>query len=569
MLSLLHIENIAIIEQADIVLQPGFTVLTGETGAGKSIIIDSIGAIMGQRTSRELIRNGAKKGFVSAVFEDIPPALQKQLEELGLDTEDDGTVRIQRELSAEGRSVCRINMRPVPASVLKTISPYLINIHGQHDGQKLMQEEYHIDFLDSFCESEPLLEQFRPMYTRLHALRSKIRELEKSGQQREQRIDMLRYQLDEIAAAELKPGEEEELTERRQFFENAGKLAYALQSATMLLSGDEDEDGAYDLLSQAADELSDVAALSKELHGISKKADELRYQLDDLAASVAMMASDVDFSEAERDAVEERLDVIYRLRRKYGDTVEEVLAYCDRASSELEELENADDRKEELIAEYRQTLAAARELAGELSRRRKEAAIELEARIVEQLKDLDMPKVRISIQVSTQTKLNTHGMDEVRFLISTNPGEPVKPLSKIASGGELSRIMLAIKNVLTQSEDVGTLIFDEIDTGVSGRAAQKIAWKLGEISRSKQTLCVTHLPQLASMVDHHLLIKKSLSEEYTYTDVFSLNEEERVQELARMLSGDAITELSMRNAAELLERAASNKKSQISGSQPV
>ena len=249
--------------------------------------------------------------------------------------------------------------------------------------------------------------------------------------------------------------------------------------------------------------------------------------------------------------------------------MEEVLAYCDRASAELEELENAYDRKEELIAEYRQTLAAARELAGELSRRRKEAAIELEARIVEQLKDLDMPKVRISIQVSTQTKLNTHGMDEVRFLISTNPGEPVKPLSKIASGGELSRIMLAIKNVLTQSEDVGTLIFDEIDTGVSGRAAQKIAWKLGEISRSKQTLCVTHLPQLASMGDHHLLIKKSLSEEYTYTDVFSLNEEERVQELARMLSGDAITELSMRNAAELLERAASNKKSQISGSQPV
>ncbi|MCD8355804.1 MAG: DNA repair protein RecN [Clostridia bacterium] len=560
MLSLLHIENIAIIEQADIVLQPGFTVLTGETGAGKSIIIDSIGAIMGQRTSRELIRNGAKKGFVSAVFEDIPLALKKQLEELGLDTEDDGTVRIQRELSAEGRSVCRINMRPVPASVLKTISPYLINIHGQHDGQKLMQEEYHIDFLDSFCESESLLEQFQPMYTRLHTLRSKIRELEKSGQQREQRIDMLRYQLDEIAAAELKPGEEEALTERRQFFENAGKLAYSLQTASVMLSGNEEEDGACDLLSRAADELSDISTLSTDLSSLSKQADELRYQLDDLAASVAMLASNVDFSEAERDSVEERLDVIYRLRRKYGATVEEVLAYCEKASSELEELENADDRKEELVAEYRQTLAAAREIAGELSRRRREAAMELEAKIVEQLKDLDMPKVRISIQVSSQTKLNTHGMDEVRFLISTNPGEPVKPLSKIASGGELSRIMLAIKNVLTQSEDVGTLIFDEIDTGVSGRAAQKIALKLGEISRNKQTLCVTHLPQLASMGDHHLLIKKSLSEEYTYTDVFSLDEEERVEELARMLSGDAITELSLRNAAELLERAASNKK---------
>ena len=560
MLSLLHIENIAIIEQADIVLQPGFTVLTGETGAGKSIIIDSIGAILGQRTSRELIRNGAKKGFVSAVFEDIPPALKRQLEELGLDTEEDGTVRIQRELSAEGRSVCRVNMRPVSASVLKTLSPYLINIHGQHDGQKLMQEEYHIEFLDSFFEAEPLLEQFRPMYAKLHTLRSKIRELEKSGQQREQRIDMLRYQMEEIAAAELKAGEEETLTERRQFFENAGQLAYSLQAASKLLSGNEEDAGAMDLLSRAADELADVATLSQDLNNLSQKAEEIRYQVEDLAASVAMLAADIDFSPQERDAVEERLDTIYRLRRKYGATVEEVLAYYDKASKELGELENADDRKDEMMEEYHQTLTKAREIAGELSKRRRQAAELLEAKIVEQLKDLDMPKVRISIQVSSQTKLNPHGMDEVRFLISTNPGEPVKPLSKIASGGELSRIMLAIKNVLTQTEDVGTLIFDEIDTGVSGRAAQKIALKLGEISRRKQTLCVTHLPQLAAMGDHHLLIKKSLSEEYTFTDVFNLNEEERVGELARMLSGDAITELSMQNAAELLERAAANKK---------
>lgn len=561
MLSLLHIENIAIIEQADIVLQPGFTVLTGETGAGKSIIIDSIGAILGQRTSRELIRSGAKKGFVSAVFEDIPAALKHQLEELGLDTEDDGTVRIQRELSAEGRSVCRVNMRPVSASVLKTLSPYLINIHGQHDGQKLMQEEYHIDFLDSFFEAETLLEQFRPMYAELHTLRSKIRELEKSGQQREQRIDMLRYQIDEIEAAQLQPGEEEMLTERRQFFENAGQLAYSLQAASKLLSGGEEEDdGAMDLLSRAADELADVAALSQDLNNLSQKAEEARYQVEDLAASVAMLAADVDFSPKERDAVEERLDVIYRLRRKYGATIEEVLSYHDKASKELGELENADDRKDEMMEEYHRTLTCAREIASELSKRRRQAAEELEAKIVAQLKDLDMPKVRISIQVSSQTKLNPHGMDEVRFLISTNPGEPVKPLSKIASGGELSRIMLAIKNVLTQTEDVGTLIFDEIDTGVSGRAAQKIALKLGEISHRKQTLCVTHLPQLAAMGDHHLLIKKSLSEEYTFTDVFSLTEEERVSELARMLSGDAITELSMQNAAELLERAAANKK---------
>lgn len=560
MLSLLHIENIAVIEQADIVLQPGFTVLTGETGAGKSIIIDAIGAIMGQRTSRELIRNGAKKGFVSAVFERVSPELQQQLEELGLDTDEDGTVRIQRELSAEGRSVCRVNMRPVPASVLKTLSPYLINIHGQHDGQKLMQEEYHIDFLDSFCEEvAPLLDQFQPMYAKLHTLRSKIRELEKSEQHRAQRIDMLRYQFDEIAAAELKPGEEEQLNQRQQFFENAGRLSYALQTAAMLLSGDEDTNGAYDLLTQATEELSDVASLSDELNTISQKANELRYLTEDLAATVSSLASDVDFSEQERDAVEERLDVIYRLRRKYGATVEEVLAYCDSAASELEELENADDRKEQLVAEYRQTLTAAREIAAELSRRRRESALVLEAKIIEQLADLDMAKVRLNISVSSQTKLNSRGMDEVRFLISTNPGEPLKPLSKIASGGELSRIMLAIKNVLTQTEDVGTLIFDEIDTGVSGRAAQKIARKLGEISRSKQTLCVTHLPQLAAMGDHHLLIQKSVLDESTFTQVCPLEGETRARELARMISGDSITELSMRNAAELLEHAEASK----------
>ena len=560
MLSLLHIENIAVIEQADIVLQPGFTVLTGETGAGKSIIIDSIGAIMGQRTSRELIRNGEKKGFVSAVFEQISPELKAQLQELGLDTEEDGSVTIQRELSTEGRSVCRVNMRPVPASVLKTISPYLINIHGQHDGQKLMQEEYHIDFLDSFCECEMLLEKYTPLYHRLFSLRSKIRELEKSEQQREQRIDMLRYQFDEIAAANLKPGEEEVLNERVQFFDNAGKLAYALQNASMMLSGDEDTDGACDMLVNAAEELADVSSLSEELNAVSKKAEELRYLASDLADTVAEIASRVDYSEQEREAVEARLDVIYRLRRKYGATVEEVLAYCDSAASELEDLENADDRKEQLVAEYRETLAAAREIAGELSHVRREAATELEAKIVEQLADLDMGKVRLSISVSPQTKLNPRGMDEVRFLISTNPGEPVKPLSKIASGGELSRIMLAIKNVLTQSEDVGTLIFDEIDTGVSGRAAQKIAVKLGEISRRKQTLCVTHLPQLAAMGDHHLLIQKSVSDEHTYTDVRPLEGEARASELARMISGDTITELSMRNAAELLERAEHSKK---------
>ena len=555
MLSLLHIENIAVIERADIAFQPGFTVLTGETGAGKSIIIDSIGALMGQRTSRELIRNGAKKGFVSAVFDQIAPELREQIIELGLEGEEEDSVHIQRELTASGRSVCRVNLKPVAASVLRQLSPYLINIHGQHDGQKLMQDEYHIEFLDRFCDCSALLEQYCPLYSRLYELRRQIRELDHSEQQRAQRIDMLQYQFDEIAAAQLRAGEEEELKERKQFFDNAGKLAYSLGMANRYLSGDESADGAFSLLSQAAESLGEIAMFSDEMQALQQKADELKYLTEDLAEAVAALALNTDFSEAERDAVEDRLDVIYRLCHKYGSTVEDVLAYCDSAASELEILENADDQKEKLVAEYQETLEQARELAAEISEIRRTAAKVLEQKIVEQLRDLNMEKVKMAISVKSQTKLNSNGMDTVQFLISTNPGEPVKPLSKIASGGELSRIMLAIKNVLASTEDVGTWIFDEIDTGVSGRAAQKIAQKLSNISRAKQTLCVTHLPQIAAMGDHHLLIEKNILTDRTFTSVEPLDHEERAQELARMISGAEVTETSLRNAEELLGQA--------------
>ncbi|MGN1014073.1 MAG: DNA repair protein RecN [Butyricicoccus sp.] len=560
MLSLLHIENIAVIEQADILFQPGFTVLTGETGAGKSIIIDSIGAIMGQRTSRELIRNGAKKGFVSAVFEDITPELQAEIEQLGLEGEEPSSVHIQRELTASGRSICRVNMKPVAASVLRQLSPYLINIHGQHDGQKLMQDEYHIEFLDRFCGASKILETYQPLHQRLHQLRRQIRELDHSEQERAQRIDMLRYQFDEIAAAELKAGEEEALKERKQFFDNSGKLAYALHTANQSLSGDEGTDGALGLISQAAEALSSVSAFSEEMGAIYQKANELNYLAEDLSEAVSALALNIDFSERERDAVEERLDVIYRLEHKYGATVEEVLAYCDSAASELDVLENAEDHKEKLVQEYRDTLEQARGIASELSELRTKAAKVLEKAIVAQLVDLNMEKVRLTISVIPQTKLNPNGMDTVQFLISTNPGEPVKPLSKIASGGELSRIMLAIKNVLASAEDVGTWIFDEIDTGVSGRAAQKIAQKLSNISRSKQTLCVTHLPQIAAMGDHHLLIEKNIQTDRTFTSVEPAEDEARVEELARMISGAEVTDASLRNAQELLEQAAEWKK---------
>ena len=555
MLSLLHIENIAVIEQADIVFQPGFTVMTGETGAGKSMIIDSIGAIMGQRTSKELIRNGAKKGFVSAVFEDIAPELQTQIEELGLEGDDPKTVHIQRELSTSGRSVCRVNMRPVAASVLRQLSPYLINIHGQHDGQKLMQDEYHIEFLDRFCGAAELLEQFRPMYHRLFELRRQIRELDHSEQQRAQRIDMLRYQFDEIAAAELQPGEEAQLKERKQFFEHAGKLASAMNTANTMLSGDSEGEGACAQISRVMEVMGEVASYSEQMAALHQKASELHYLAEDLAAAVSALALNIDFSEAEQEEIDNRLDIIYRLEHKYGSTVEDVLAYCDSAASELDILENSEDHKEALVSEYNEILQQARDLASQLSQLRSTSARVLEKAIEEQLADLNMEKVRLCIDIQPHTKLNTNGMDTVQFLISTNPGEPVKPLSKIASGGELSRIMLAIKNVLASAEDVGTWIFDEIDAGVSGRAAQKIAQKLSNISRAKQTLCVTHLPQIAAMGDHHLLIQKNVLTDRTFTSVEPVEGLERSEELARMISGTEVTETSLRNAEELLAQA--------------
>ncbi len=555
MLRLLHIENIAVIEQADIVFQSGFTVLTGETGAGKSIIIDSIGALMGQRTSKELVRNGAKKGFVSAVFDDIAEELQAQIEELGLEGDDPESVHIQRELNASGRSICRVNMKPVSASVLKQLSPYLINVHGQHDGQKLMQDEFHIEFLDRYCHSADILADFQPLYQQLHELRRQIRELDHSEQQRAQRIDMLRYQFDEIAEANLEAGEEEVLKERKQFFDNSGKLAYALGTANTALSGEEGMEGVAACMDRVSEALAEVSSFSDEMNALFRKAEELKYLVEDLSEAVSALALNIDYSEAERNAVEERLDTIYRLEHKYGATVEDILAYCDKAASELDILENAEDHKEKLVEEYRETLERAREIAGKLSELRRTSARKLEALIVEQLVDLNMEKVKLNISVIPQTKLNLNGMDTVQFLISTNPGEPVKPLSKIASGGELSRIMLAIKNVLSSTEDVGTWIFDEIDTGVSGRAAQKIAQKLANISRSKQTLCVTHLPQLASMGDHHLLIEKNVQGEKTFTSVEPIEGKERTEELARMISGSMVTEASLANAEELLVQA--------------
>lgn len=554
MLSLLHIENIAVIEQADITFEDGLTVLTGETGAGKSIIIDAVGAILGKRTSRDLVRAGASKGFVSAIFTELPEELTEKLQEYGLDGEDEDSLHIQRQLSADGKTVCRINMKPVALSLLRELSPYLINIHGQHDGQKLMDEDYHIDFLDSFAEVSAILDEYQPLYHELLAMKRQINALERSEQERLQRIDLLRFHVDEIEQAELQAGEEETLTARKHFFDNVSRLAHALHRAHQFL--DDEEAGVCTAIEQVRDTLAEIGDVAPAVQTLAERAEELAYMLSDLRDAIAQEQSHTEFSASEQEMVEERLDQIYRLEQKYGENIEAVLDYAARSREELERLQSADQQRDTLRAAYRQTLARAKELAQELSAQRREAAVRLETSIVSELAQLDMTKVRLSVQVETGSKLTVHGLDTVAFLISVNPGEALKPLSKVASGGELSRVMLAVKNVLTAREPVGTLIFDEIDTGVSGRAAQKIAHKLVEIGTQKQTLCVTHLPQIAAMGDHHMLISKSVEGERTYTSVVPIADAVRVDEIARMLAGDAITANTRNNAQELLEAAA-------------
>ena len=562
MLQLLHIENIAVIERADIELEGGLTVLSGETGAGKSIVIDSIGAILGRRVSRDLVRSGAKKGFVSAVFTELPPALCQLVNELDLAGDEGDMLHIQRQLTADGKSSCRVNMKPVSASTLRLLAPYLIDIHGQNDGQKLLDEAHHIDYLDGYAGNAALLERYRPNYQALLALRREIHALETGEQERLQRIDMLSFHKDEIEQAALKPDEDETLAQRKAYFDHAGKIAGALERARLALSGDDEVGGACAMLDEVSAAISALREVSDAFDGMAEQAEEVRLLAADLRDSVAAQSGNLDFSSAEREYVEQRLDEIYRLKQKYGGSGEKILEHGQAAREELESIEaeldalqNADDRREELRGQYREMLRQTKDIAAELTEARRTAAKKLEQEIVRELSELDMDKVRMRIAVHTGTKLSAHGFDTVTFEISVNPGEPEKPLSKVASGGELSRIMLALKNVLTAGEDVGMLIFDEIDTGVSGHAAQQIGRKLSAIARKKQTLCVTHLPQIAAMGDHHLRISKSVRDGRSYTDVSPMDRAHRVDEIARLLSGEEISDAARRNAEELLDAA--------------
>ena len=553
MLELLHIENIAVIEEADIQFCPGFNALTGETGAGKSIVIDAMGAVLGARTSRDLIRTGAAKAFVSAAFSAVPRELPS-LNDNGVAPDEDGNLLLQREMSGEGKNVCRANGRPITVAQLRQIGAELLNIHGQHDGTQLLDEEQHGVYLDRFGQTEGAVSAYREAYDAMVDLKAQIRALQMDEAEKARRMDSLRFQIDELERAELVAGEEEELISRRNILRNGEKFMEALSGADWCLSGDDENTGAVNQLRDAENAMSGIRALGEELAELYRRLGALRSEAYDLAETIRDKRREFDFSPAELDAVESRSDQLYRLKKKYGATVEDMLEYLEKCRNELGAMESADDTLIFLEQKLGKAAAAVQSSGAELTRVRKAAAEILEQRIQAELRDLDMKKVRFAIEF-TDKEPAPDGCDMIRFLMSANVGEDLRPIAKIASGGELARIMLALKNVLAEQEAVGTLVFDEVDTGVSGRAAQKVAEKLAQVSRRKQVLCVTHLPQLAAMADTHFVVEKGESNQRTYTRVVELDRERRKAELARITGGSTVTEALLESAGELLDEA--------------
>ncbi len=548
MLRLLHIENIAVIERADISFDDGFNVMTGETGAGKSIVIDAISAILGERAYRDMIRTGCNKASVRAIFDRVMPLAW--FEENGVPFDEELT--ILREIYLDGKNVCRVNTVPVSVSALKKLGIQLINIHGQHDSAALFDENYHLSFLDGFACNEAMLEDYGEKYQTVLKLRREIERLSMDEGEKLRRMETLKYQIEEISRANLKIGEDDELESRRKLVQNSEKMSDGLQEAAGALDGDEDSEGACALISQAQHALQKLMRYDESLAPLNETLTDLMYQVQDVNEQVKDRLYALSYSADELERIEERLDVIHRLRRKYGATCADILEYLEKAKNELDEIEFADDRMEQLKGKLKAAEKAAWAKAQELSDVRKQAAIGLTERILSELADLDMKKVQFSCEFS-QTELTPLGADAVAFYMSANLGEALKPLNKVASGGELARIMLALKNVLAEKDHVPTLIFDEVDTGVSGRAAQRVAEKLKMVSNNKQVLCVTHLPQLAALADTHLLIAKAEKDGRTYTTVEPLSFEGRKAELARIIGGTNITETTLQSAAEMLD----------------
>ena len=555
MLSTLHIENIAVIEQAEISFDSGFNVLTGETGAGKSIVIDAISAILGERASREMIRTGAQKAFVSAIFSGVPELPWFAENQIPYEPE----LGISREIFADGKNSCRVSGKPVTVSTLRKLGVQLIQIHGQNDSQQLFDEATHIGYLDLYAHDEALLADYRQAYDKVSVVQQEIRRLSMDESEKLRLVETLKFQIDEIERAELQSGEEDELLERRKVLQNAEKLTDAMEAAVSALYGDETSDGAAAMIANAAHALERVSRVSDEMRQLSGKLNDLMYTAQDIADELRDKKDDLTYSADELEQIEERLDTLHKLKRKYGASVEDVLAYLADSEQRLDEIEFASDRIETLKkreAELQKETIRQGEI---LREKRLSAAQAMESRICDELRQLDMPKIRFVCEFTPQQPMQT-GLDSVRFLMSANVGENLKPLSKVASGGELARIMLAMKQVLAQQDGVPTLIFDEVDAGVSGRAAQKVAYKLWTVSKGRQVLCVTHLPQIAAMADAEYTVEKRVENERTYTSVLHLDESGRKQELARLIGGSMITETTLAGAAELLRLAGETKK---------
>ena len=547
MLSLLHIENIAVIEQADISFDKGFNVLTGETGAGKSIVIDAISAILGQRAYRDMIRTGANKASVRAVFTRVP--MLSWFAENGVEY-DEETV-IQRDIFMDGKNVCRVNGALVTVAILHKLGVQLINIHGQHDSATLFDEENHLRFLDAFADNGDLRADYQEKFAAVSALRREIDRMTMDEGEKLRRMETLKYQVAEIEKADLKSGEDEELEQRRKLLQNSEKLSQGLEEATEALLGGDENDGAAALLAQAAYSLSRIARYSDDYTAFQERLTDLKYQVQDIADEVRDSLDELCYSADELERIESRLDVIHRLRRKYGADCHEILAYLDKAQKELDEIEFADDRVEQLKKKLAKQDKEAWDAALLLRKNRQEQGKILADKSLSELAQLDMPRVQFQC-LFRETELGAEGAVGVAFYLSANAGEDLKPLSKVASGGELARIMLSMKNVLAEKDAVDTLIFDEVDTGVSGRAAQRIAEKLRSLAKHKQVLCVTHLPQLAALADTHMLIAKSERDGRTFTTVTPLDNQGRVNELARIIGGTNITEITRKSAEEML-----------------
>ena len=554
MLRNLYIENIAVIEKTSIDFTEGLNILTGETGAGKSIVIDAINAILGNRTSKDLIRNGCETAFVSAEFEDLSDISSDKLSELGYETEEDGSVLIQRELSLSGKGKCRINGRPASVSVLREIGECLIDIHGQHASYELMSPELHITYIDKLADIDDLLEKYRSAYSKYVSIKAELNKASLDESERERKIDLLRYQVNELELADFYVGEYEELRDKRIVIENREKITAAEGEAHEYLSGNEETDGAIRYLELACDSLSEISGYLPELEETIKRLQNVLYELEDCDGEIMGLYDD-SYSEGESlEVIDDRLDLIYTLGKKYGTTIEEMLSFLDNAKKELEYLEKFDENRADLEKKCSEARTEAENLAKEISEIRKNTSEQFAAAVRREMKYLDMPNVELIIRQEL-CELNRNGCDDIEILISTNPGESPKPVAKIASGGELSRMMLAIKNVLADKDNTDTLIFDEVDTGISGRTASSVGALLRQLGSHVQVITVTHLPQVAASAHQQFLVNKEQGSEYAHSHVFKLDEEGRVEELSRMMGGNVITEATKESARALLKES--------------